>query len=93
MRKFLVERHVPNVGQMERDQLRAAAAKSNQVLAELAPKVQWQQSFVADDHFFCIYFATDPDMVRKHAELAGFAADRIIEIRRTIDPATGGSKS
>ena len=32
-------------------------------------------------------------MVRRHAELAGFAADRIIEIRRTIDPATGGPKS
>lgn len=93
MRKFLIERHVPNVGQMDRDQLRAAAAKSNQVLADLAPNVQWQQSFVADDHFFCIYFATDADMVRRHAELAGFAADRVIEIRRTIDPATGAPKS
>jgi hypothetical protein len=91
MRKYLVERRVPNVGKMDRDQLRAAAAKSNQVLADLAPDVQWQQSFVADDHFFCIYFATDESMVRKHAELAGFPADRVIEIRRTIDPATAAA--
>ena len=35
MRKFIIERDIPAVGGFEREQLRAAAQKSNEVLAEL----------------------------------------------------------
>jgi hypothetical protein len=49
MRKFVIERELPAVGTLEREQLRAAAAKSNEALAKLAPSVQWQQSYVAAD--------------------------------------------
>jgi hypothetical protein len=88
MRRFIIERELPQIGSAEREQLRAAAAKSNEALAELAPDVQWVESFVADDKTFCIYLARDEDMVRRHAELSGFPANRITEIRRVIDPTT-----
>jgi hypothetical protein len=88
MRRFMIERDLPEIGSAERETLRGAAAKSNEVLAQLAPDVQWVESFVADDKTFCVYLATGEDVIRRHAELSGFPATKITEIRRTIDPTT-----
>lgn len=88
MRRFMIEREIPDAGKIAGEDLRAAAAKSNEVLASLAPHVQWVQSYVADDRLFCVYLAEDPKDVRKHAELSGFPADRIVEVKRIIDPMT-----
>ena len=52
-------RDIAKVGSFERDQLRAAAAKSNQVLHQLGPDIQWVESYVADDKTFCVYLAQD----------------------------------
>ena len=88
MRKFVIERELPAVGSMEREQLRGTAAKSNEALAQLAPDIQWVESFVADDKTFCVYLAKDEDVIRKHAEISGFPATEITEIKRMIDPTT-----
>jgi hypothetical protein len=90
MRKFIIERELPAVGSMEREQLKGAAAKSNNALAQLAPDVQWVESFVADDKTFCVYLARDEAVIKKHAEISGFPANKITEIRRMIDPTTAG---
>lgn len=88
MRRFVIEREIPEVGTLERDQLRAASEKSNEALAKLAPDIQWVESFVADDRTFCIYLAKNEDVIRKHAEISGFPANRIVEISKKIDPTT-----
>ena len=88
MRRYVIEREIPEVGSFEREQLRAAAAKSNEVLAELAPDVQWQHSYVAGDRTFCVYLAKNEDVVHRHAELSGFPATRVYEVRKIIDPTT-----
>jgi hypothetical protein len=88
MRKFLIERDIPAVGTFERDDLRAAAQKSNKVLAELGPGIQWVESYVAADKTFCVYLAEDEGIIRKHAEISGFPATKITEIRKIIDPTT-----
>jgi hypothetical protein len=88
MRKFISERDIPKVGSFEREQLRGAAAKSNEVLSQLSPDIQWLESFVADDKTFCIYLAKDEDVIRKHAEISGFPATKITEVRKMIDPTT-----
>ena len=41
MPKYLIERTVPGAGQMDAAALGAIAAKSNEVLRELGPDVQW----------------------------------------------------
>lgn len=88
MRKYIIEREIPQVGSLEHEQLSAAAAKSNEALAKLAPHVQWQQSYVAADRTFCVYLADDEQVVREHAKLSGFPANRIIEVSKVIDPST-----
>lgn len=91
MRRYVIEREIPDAGAMGPDDRRAAAEKSNEALATLAPNVQWLQSYVADDRLFCVYLAEDAGEVRKHAELSGFPADRIIEIRHVMDPLTASA--
>ena len=88
LRKYIIERDIPAVGSLEREQLRGAAAKSNEALKALGPDIQWQESFVAADKTFCVYLAKDEDIIRKHAELSGFPASKITEVRKMIDPTT-----
>jgi hypothetical protein len=91
MRRFVIEREIPKVGSFEREQLRGAAAKSNEALAQLAPSVQWIHSYVAGDKTFCIYMAKDEAAIRKHAEISGFPANKITEVRKMIDPTTANA--
>jgi Nickel responsive protein SCO4226-like len=88
MRKYIIERDIPKVGTFEREQLRAAAAKSNEVLHQLGPDIQWVESYVAGDKTFCVYLAKDEDIIKKHAQISGFPATKITEVRRMIDPTT-----
>jgi len=88
MRRFIIEREIPAIGSADREALRAAAKKSNAVLSELAPDIQWIESYVAGDKTFCVYFAKDEEIIHEHARRSGFPADKITEIRTMIDPTT-----
>ena len=88
LRRYIIERDIPKVGTFERDQLRAAAGKSNEVLRQLGPDIQGLESYVADNKTFCVYLAKDEGIIRKHAEISGFPATKITEVRGMIDPTT-----
>jgi hypothetical protein len=88
MKRFVIERDIPEVGSFEREQLKGAAAKSNEALAQLAPKIQWVHSYVAANQTFCIYLAENEEVIHRHAEISGFPANRITEIGKIIDPTT-----
>ena len=88
LNRYIIERDIPAVGSLERAQLAEAAAKSNAALAQLAPDVQWVESFVAADKTFCVYLAKDEEAIRRHAEISGFPATTVTPVRRRIDPTT-----
>jgi len=88
LRRFIIEREIPRVGTFERKQLREAAEKSNQVLRQLGPDIQWLESYVADNKTFCVYLAKDEGLIRQQAEISGFPATKITEVRKMIDPTT-----
>jgi hypothetical protein len=88
MKRYVIERDLPGVGGLNREQLKDVATTSNGALAKLAGKVQWVQSFVADDKSFCIYLADSEDSVREHARLSGIPASKVTEVRNVIDPMT-----
>ena len=88
LKKYIIERELPKVGTLDPEQLREAAAKSNEALRELAPGIRWVESFVAADKTFCVYLAEDESIIRRHAELSGFPANKITEIGKMIDPST-----
>ena len=88
MPKFLIERDIPGAGQLTRDELMAISQKSCGVLEQLGPQIQWVQSFVTGDKVTCVYIAPNAEMVREHARMGGFPADRVDEITSIIDPTT-----
>ena len=88
LRKFIIERDIPQVGTLERDRLRDAAAKSNTVLRQLGSDIQWVESYVAENKTFCVYLAKDEQIIKKHAEMSGFPATKVTEVRKMIDPTT-----
>ena len=57
-------------------------------LRQLGPDIQWLESFVAANKTFCVYLAKDEAIIEKHAELSGFPATKITEVRKMIDPTT-----
>ena len=88
MRKYIIERTVPGAGQMDAAALSAVAAKSNQVLRDQEPSIQWVQSFVADDTITCVYLAEDQELIYEHGRCGGFPVDSVREVREIIDPTT-----
>jgi hypothetical protein len=91
MRRFIIERDIPKVGTLDREQLRTAAATSNSALDKLSPDIQWVESFVAENKTFCVYLAKDEATIHKHAEISGFPATKITEVRKKIDPTTASA--
>ena len=89
MKRFLIERHIPGVGQLNGAQLKDASATSNAALARLGGKVQWVQSYVVDDMTVCEYLADQEATVHEHARLSGFPASKVTEVRTIIEPMTG----
>jgi len=89
LKKFVIERDIPNVGGLSPEELSGAAETSNGALCQIGAKdVQWVHSYVAGDKTFCIYLASDKAAIEKHAELSGFPASKITEIVTVIDPTT-----
>ena len=88
MKRYVIERDLPGIGGLNRAQLKDAAATSNGALAKLAGKAQWEHSYVVDDKTFCIYLAENEAAVKEHANLSGFPATKVSEVRAVIDPLT-----
>jgi len=93
MPKYVIERNLPGAGKLSTAELAAISTKSNEVLATMAPRAQWLQSYVTDDKIFCVYVATDPETIREHARAGGFPVDAIHLVGTVIDPSTGLSQA
>ncbi len=88
MKRYVIEREIPGVGGLNREQYRQVAVTSNAALDKLAGKVKWEQTYVVNDKTFCIYLADTVEQVQEHARLSGFPANRVTEVRTVIDPMT-----
>ncbi len=88
MPKFVIEREIPGAGQMNAQELQGAAQKSNGVLRDLGPDIQWMHSYVTGDKIYCVYSAPSEELIRTHAEKSGFPANSISPVKAIIDPTT-----
>jgi hypothetical protein len=85
--KYVIERDIPNAGSLTDEQLKEVSLKSLAVLGELGNSIQWLHSFVTDDKVYCVYIASDENVIRQHADKVGLPASRISAVRRLLDPA------
>ena len=76
MRKYIIERELPAISSAERQALKEAAQKSNSVLKELGPDIQWVESYVAGDKTFCVYLAQNEEIINEHSRRSGFPSQQ-----------------
>ena len=88
---YVIERPLPGAGQLSDKELHGIATKSNTVLRELGPDVQWVHSYVTGDKIYCVYRAKNTDIIREHARCGGFPVEAINRVASVIDPTTGAS--
>ena len=88
MPKFVIEREMPGAGNLNADELKGASQKSNGVLENMGPDIQWVESYVTGDKIYCIYVAPTKDRIMEHAEKSGFPASSVSEVKSMIDPTT-----
>jgi hypothetical protein len=72
------------------EELQEAAARSTRVSNEdMANDVRWIRTYVLNEAggsvgTICVYEATSPDALRRHAELADLPIDEIIPVSDTV---------
>jgi len=88
MPKYVIEREMPNVGLLSAEELRGASLTSCGVLNQMGPQIQWVESYVTADKIYCVYIAQNEDLVRHHAQQAGFPANIISAVVTIINPTT-----
>ncbi|RZJ33239.1 MAG: DUF4242 domain-containing protein [Flavobacterium sp.] len=88
MPKYVIEREIPDAGNLTPDQLQGISQTSCGVLQNLGPEIQWVNSFITKDKIYCIYVAPNEDIIRQHAKQGGFPANSVNRVYATIDPTT-----
>ncbi len=87
MKRFVIERDIPGIGGLNREQFKGLAEASAAAVAKLsAGKVQWIHSYITSDKTFCIYLGETEDLVREHSRLAGFPVTKVTEAPLVLDP-------
>jgi hypothetical protein len=88
MPQYVIERDIPNAGQLTDAELRAVSLKSMETLGALGPQIQWLHSYVTESKVYCVYLAPDEATVQEHARRTGLPANRISAVRRMLAPVT-----
>lgn len=91
LKRFIIERDIPGIGEFSLTELCGAARASNQALANIGPSIQWQHSYVAGEKTFCVYLAESEDVIKKHSEQSGIPLSSITEVSQIIDPLTANN--
>jgi hypothetical protein len=86
--EYVIERDMPGVGSLGKDELRGASQTSCNVIRELGPTIQWVHSYVTDNKIYCIYRAPNEQIIREHAALGGFPCNKVSQVRTIISPTT-----
>jgi hypothetical protein len=91
MKKFIVEREIAGLGNLNAEELQAITRKSNDTLEKMESSYHWLESYVTGDKMYCVHIAPDEETVREHARRGGFPITSVSEVLSVIDPTTTGS--
>ena len=89
MKTYLIQRNIPNAGQLKMSDQIAIAKRSCEVIEELGvEKIQWQHSYMTAENLWCVYKAENEEILREHAKRGKFPCDNIREVKAILSPAT-----
>ena len=86
MPNYLVERFIPDAGELMPLELQAIAQQCTRALHGSETQIQWVHSIITADRMVCLYIADDETAVRDHARRSGLPIQRISEVSAIIGP-------
>jgi hypothetical protein len=86
MKRFIIERELPEAGKMTPEELQNMARSSESVISVLGKPYRWIESFVTSNKIYCIHEAENEDVVREHSHCANFPVTHVEEIKVTLGP-------
>lgn len=88
MKTYVIERIIPEAGDLTAEQLKGISQTSCSVLKEMGPIIEWKHSYVTGDKVYCVYKAKNKQLIEEHAKKGNFPANSISEVAATISPVT-----
>ena len=88
MLKFIVERTVPEIGDLPPEKLAQLSTLARAALASLGGRVQWLESFITQNKIYSILTAPDEATVRQYSKLTNLPGDHIYVVKRVVDITT-----
>jgi Protein of unknown function (DUF4242) len=86
LRKYIIERDVPGIGENSPEAFCGIAQQSKNVLDSQGVQIQWVESYIVKDKTYCVYLADSEARIHEHARLSGFPANRIESVKTVLDP-------
>ena len=86
MTRYLVERSLPQAGELTAVELKAIAQQSQRVQQEMEAEIQWIHSTITASRMICLYIADDEAILREHARRSGLPIRRISIVSAIIGP-------
>lgn len=88
MPKYIVERIVPEIGDLPPEKLKQLADLARTALTQFGGRVQWLESFITQNKIYSILTAPDDATVRQYAKLTNLPTDGISRIKLVVDITT-----
>ncbi len=86
MKKFLVERFIPEIGKQPQEKLLKGVIKGSEILDDMGPDIKWVESYVMHNRLYCVYLAKNEETLREYVKRSGRPCNCIGEVISTLDP-------
>lgn len=74
---YVIERGVPGISSMPMEKQIEVSQGSQKVVSQFGDKLEWDKSFLTQEGTFCVYRTDNEELIKEHASIAGFPADKI----------------
>jgi predicted RNA-binding protein with EMAP domain len=86
MKKFIVERDMPNVALMPQEDVEKITTNIIKIVEKLEPEIEWVNSYITQNKVFSVYLASSEEIVRIHSQICDLPVTGITEIIKEVDP-------
>ncbi|MGE2690392.1 DUF4242 domain-containing protein [Mycolicibacterium pulveris] len=92
MRRFLIEREMPQAGAFTGAELAEISRKFNIAASSLGVPYRWITSYIAGDKVYCVHEADDEEVIREHSRRCGFPVHTVSAVITEFGPDTAGQQ-
>ena len=91
MPEFVIEKDMIGLGKLAPEVQQQTAQQSCSALHNIAPGIEWIQSYLTENKVYCVYRAPNEQILREYIEKTGAQVVSICEVHNIIRPTAPGS--